>query len=238
MRLIPILLLSLTASTVLAHGGGLDEHGCHNDRSSGEYHCHQGDHEGKTFESKSQMLNRSGAGKATSGRSSRSSTSSQYDRDEWHPRWADHDGDCQDVREEVLIAESEIPVKFASSSECDVASGRWRDPYSGKVFTVPGRLDVDHLVPLKEAHQSGAAKWNVQRKRRYANDLEHSHTLIAVEAGENRSKGSRDPAEWMPSNQSFHCDYVERWISVKREWDLKMDASEERAIERFQMRCR
>ena len=40
------------AATALAHGGGLDGLGCHNDREKGTYHCHQGSLRGKAYESK------------------------------------------------------------------------------------------------------------------------------------------------------------------------------------------
>jgi hypothetical protein len=39
-----------------AHGGGLDTYGCHNDKKAGGYHCHKGEHEGKSFKSQAAML--------------------------------------------------------------------------------------------------------------------------------------------------------------------------------------
>ena len=50
--LAPILAVSPALS--LAHGGGFDSLGCHNDRRAGEYHCHRGDLAGQTFESKAE----------------------------------------------------------------------------------------------------------------------------------------------------------------------------------------
>ena len=35
------LALSFGASTALAHSGGLNSEGCHNNRKSGGYHCHR-----------------------------------------------------------------------------------------------------------------------------------------------------------------------------------------------------
>lgn len=215
----------------VGHGGGLDSEGCHNDSSAGDYHCHQGPYAGQHFDSKSQMLNSADSGSSSpSGRTSGSS-SRAYDRDDYHPGWEDHDGDCQDVRDEVLIAESKIPVEFETSRECEVVSGRWRGRYSGEVFTDPSKLHIDHLVPLKEAHESGASEWSIRRKRAYANDFKSPDTLIAVAAGENLSKGADDPSEWMPSNDVFRCEYIERWVDVKERWELEMNSAEQEAIE-------
>jgi len=116
-------------------------------------------------------------------------------------------------------------------------SGKWHDPYTGRVFTGPGDLDIDHMVPLKEAHRSGAAAWPVTRKRAYANDLKHEDALIAVDLSANRSKGSRDPAEWLPPNRAFHCTYVRLWRRVKTIWGLAMDRDEVAVIARVLSRC-
>ncbi len=37
----PLIFLSLS-SPVFAHGGGLNSEGCHNNRKTGDYHCHRG----------------------------------------------------------------------------------------------------------------------------------------------------------------------------------------------------
>ena len=69
-----------------------------------------------------------------------------------------------------------------------MVSGSWNDPYSGRTITDATKLDIDHMVPLKEAHQSGAAFWSRERKRAYANDLDDPDTLIAVDRRLNRQK--------------------------------------------------
>ena len=94
----------------------------------------------------------------------------------------------------MLIAESISPVGFKTSKGCRVVSGSWDDPYSGKTIINATKLDIDHMVPLKEAHESGAANWSRERKRAYANDLDYPDTLIAVDRRLNRQKGAKDPA--------------------------------------------
>ena len=118
----------------------------------------------------------------------------EYDRDEWR-HWTDEDGDCQDTRQEALVVESVSPVAYEDAGQCRVASGAWVGPYTGEQFNDPGRLDVDHMVPLGNAHQSGGWAWSAPEKRQYANDLSYENHLIAVQASANRSKGSKSPAD-------------------------------------------
>lgn len=88
----------------------------------------------------------------------------------------------------MLIAESLEPVTFTNSKNCTVLGGRWYDPYTNTYFTVAGELDVDHFVPLGNAHSSGGADWGADRKRDFANSLNDADHLIAVSASANRSK--------------------------------------------------
>ena len=89
-----------------------------------------------------------------------------------------------------------------------MVSGSWNDPYSGRTITDATKLDIDRMVPLKEAHESGGHAWDVYRKRDYANDLSDPNTLIAVDRGLNRQKGAGDPAEWLPPNKAYQAEYV------------------------------
>ena len=134
-----------------------------------------------------------------------------------YKHWVDADRDCQDTRQEVLIAESTVPVKLDARG-CKVLKGQWFDPYTGKVFTNPKVLDIDHFVPLAEVHRSGGNRWSAAKRQAYANDLSSLDTLIAVSAGANRSKGDKDPAKWMPDNEAFHCQYVQTWVAIKVRW--------------------
>ena len=138
----------------------------------------------------------------------------------------DEDRDCQNTLHEVLIEESLSTVGFKSSKGCRVVSGSWNDPYSGRTITDATKLDIDHMVPLKEAHESGGHAWDVYRKRDYANDLSDPNTLIAVDRGLNCQKSAGDLAEWLPPNKAYQAEYAQAWVAVKLKWGLTADAKE------------
>ena len=158
-----------------------------------------------------------------------------YDR-KLYGRWIDADGDCQDTRQEVLIAESLVPVTLDRMG-CKVLAGRWYDPFTGRYFTNPRKLDIDHFVPLAEVHRSGGTDWTPGKRVQYANDLNDPKTLIAVSASANRSKGAKDPADWLPPNLDFRCEYVRLWIAIKQRWGLRMDEREENAVNAAIVKC-
>lgn len=143
----------------------------------------------------------------------------------WYSNWIDEDNDCQDTRQEVLISESKIPVDLDAKG-CKVIKGFWIDPYTGNAYTNPKDMDIDHLVPLKETHESGGYAWSKKQRQAYANDLSFEDHLIAVHKGINRSKGTKDPVEWMPPNKKFQCRHIKSWIEVKENWRLGMDKDE------------
>ena len=152
-----------------------------------------------------------------------------YDRDDWK-HWIDQDGDCQDTRQEVLVTESTTEVAYRTDRRCRVTTGRWLAPYSGTVITDPGNLDVDHMVPLAKAHESGAWDWLAERKELYANYLDQPDHLIAVTARANRSKGAKGPDRWKPEARTYWCQYAIDWITIKSTWDLTVTEEEHAAL--------
>jgi hypothetical protein len=153
------------------------------------------------------------------------------------PAWLDTDRDCQTTRSEVLIAESSGPVEFEDESHCKVVRGNWRCPYTGALFHDPRELDIDHVVPLKNAWESGASAWTDERWRRYANSLENPEDLVAVAASANRAKGARGPDQWLPSLAESRCTYVRAWTAIKARWELSAGANEASAIGRALRLC-
>ena len=148
----------------------------------------------------------------------------QYSRADWK-HWIDSDGDCQNTRAEVLIEESNASPVFATDRRCRVVGGSWNGPYTGQTFTDASDLDIDHLVPLKNAHLSGGWRWDAERKEDYANSVAADYHLIAVEKYANRGKGAKAPDEWQPPDPSYHCQYAQDWIRVKAAWGLSAHRS-------------
>ena len=157
----------------------------------------------------------------------------EYKRSDWG-RWEDADGDCQDTRQEVLIRDSVEPVIFTDEKECRVVSGQWVDPYDGEVVTDPSKIDVDHVVALRDAHDSGAWQWDKDQRIALFNDLDN---LKATSASTNRSKGARGPDEWLPPMASVRCGYIEKWLALKTKHGLEMSEAEESRVTYMQKIC-
>jgi len=153
-----------------------------------------------------------------------------YDRDKFQ-HWIDADDDCQDTRDEVLDAES-----LSDVSGCDITTGEWRSYYDGVVWTDAADVDIDHLVPLAEAWDSGARRWTAGTRTRYANDLRDPRPLVAVTDNVNQSKSDQDPAEWMP--ELGKCRYVREWVAVKIRWQLTVNRPEKQALRSWAENCK
>lgn len=153
-----------------------------------------------------------------------------YDRDLFR-HWSDPDGNGCDTRDDVLIDERITGAVIG----CAVIGGAWSSTYDGFRTSDPGAFDIDHVVPLKEAWDSGAWRWNASTRERFANDLDYPGALIAVSASSNRSKSDRDPAEWLPERGL--CLYAKTWIAVKFRWRLAVDSREKSELTRILRGC-
>ncbi len=147
-----------------------------------------------------------------------------YRRDEW-PTWEDIDGDGCDAREQALIEQSTSRAQVDPSG-CKVVAGDWTSVYDGITTTDPAALDIDHVVPLENAHISGGWQWDASRRRQFAND---QLDLLAVTAASNRSKGSSTPAEWRPRREAW-CALATTWVMVKTTYGLTATTAERDAL--------
>ncbi|GGX52367.1 HNH endonuclease family protein [Streptomyces minutiscleroticus] len=143
-----------------------------------------------------------------------------YDRDLF-PHWITISGACN-TRETVLKRDGSNVV---TDSACASTSGSWYSVYDGATWTAASDLDIDHVVPLAEAWDSGASKWTTAQRQAFANDLTRPQ-LIAVTDNVNQAKGDQDPAEWMPSRTAYACTYVRAWVQVKYYYKLSVDSAE------------
>ena len=139
--------------------------------------------------------------------------------------WRDIDGDGCDSRDQVLKRDS-ITRAQVDPISCDVIAGDWVSPYDGARFSDPSDIDIDHVVALKEAWDSGAWAWSSATRKAYANDTSDRRTLAAVTDRVNQQKSDKDPSNWLPPLKSYICTYIGNWIAVKARWELSMDKSE------------
>lgn len=158
-----------------------------------------------------------------------------YQREQFSNGWEDING-C-DQRNNILRRDLEA-IKI--DSNCRVISGVLNDPYTGKAikfFRGPGsssKVQIDHVVALSNAWQTGAQQLTYSKRSQLANDpLE----LLAVDGPANQQKGAGDAATWLPANKPFRCQYVARQIAIKKKYSLWVTTAEKQAIKRVLSQC-
>ena len=139
-------------------------------------------------------------------------------------------GGC-DTRNSILARDL---TNETINAECKVLTGTLNDPYSGEIieFTrgsgTSDDVQIDHVVALSNAWQTGAQQLSPEEREALANDpLE----LLAVDGVQNQAKGDGDAATWLPPNKSFRCQYVARQIDVKVAYRLWVTPAEKRAMQ-------
>jgi len=142
-----------------------------------------------------------------------------YDRSSFS-HWRDPDRNGCDARNDTLRRDLTNLVIKSDSNGCKVLGGALADPYSGKnidfVFGA-SLVDIDHVVALSNAWQTGAFQFTDEIRLQFAND---PLNLLAVSASLNRQKGDGDAATWLPPTKSYRCQYVARQIAVKKKYGL------------------
>ena len=154
-----------------------------------------------------------------------------YSRDLF-PHWITISGACN-TRETVLKRDGSGVV---TDSACAATSGSWYSPYDGATWSLASDVDIDHMVPLAEAWDSGARNWTTAQRQAFANDLTRPQ-LIAVTDNVNQAKGDQDPATWMPSRTAYRCTYVRAWVQVKYYYNLSVDSAEKSALTSYLAGC-
>jgi hypothetical protein len=161
-----------------------------------------------------------------------------YSRSEF-THWSDPDKNGCDARNDTLKRELSSVVFKERTNECKVVKGLLIDPFSGKninfdLETSASNIDIDHIVSLSNAWQTGAAYLPKEARTNFAND---PLNLIAVDARLNRQKGDGDAATWLPPLKSYRCEYVSRQVAVKYKYSLWVTSPEKKAIIRILEKC-
>lgn len=190
----------------LPHPAPLDENGGH--YNGGTYHCHMNACE------QPDTFTRGGRDSFFFDSDSRSKFFNSVD---W-PYDEDFDGDCQVTRTEILVLTSRAPVRYTNPRNCEVRTGEWFDEYTGKVFTVAAQIDLDHIIPLRYAHNIGGDRWPAGKKVAFAND---PMNLLLSERREIRRKAERGPSRYLPRDE-YQCAYARQWLAIAEKYELRL----------------
>lgn len=158
-----------------------------------------------------------------------------YSREQFGDGWQDIAG-C-DMRNIILARDL---VNEHINQECKILSGELHDPYTGEVIRFVRGADtsddvqIDHVVALSNAWQTGAQQLSYIEREAFAND---PLNLLAVDGAANEQKSDGDAATWLPPNKPFRCQYVERQVKVKHKYSLWVTPPEKEAIKRVLAAC-
>jgi hypothetical protein len=145
-----------------------------------------------------------------------------------------------DTRNDILRRDLLQVVFKPGSNGCAVLSGILNDPYTGTSIEFrrgPGssaEVQVDHMVSLSDAWQTGAQEWDEWTRRNFAND---PRNLQATLGWVNQQKGDGDAATWLPPNNAYRCTFVSRIVAVKAAYRLWVTPAERDAIARVLADC-
>ena len=163
-----------------------------------------------------------------------------YTRDQFGTPWKDVDRNGCDTRNDILNRDLRSIIYKVSSHDCVVLSGILLDPYSGEGInflrgvSTSSEVQIDHVVALLNAWQTGAFKLTLENRTAFAND---PLNLLAVKGRLNSQKGAGDAATWLPPKKSYRCAYVARQVAVKYKYGLWLTAPEKAAILKLLQPC-
>jgi hypothetical protein len=142
--------------------------------------------------------------------------------------WSDINGSGCHARQDVLLDQAISYVQRDRFSPCFIVEGDWYLPFDGQQFSgAPGDIDVDHVVALAEAWDSGADQWNFSRRRQFANDPLH---LMVSDRQVNRDKADLDAGEWKPERRDAWCLTATMIVLTKYRYSLTIDPAERRGL--------
>ena len=163
-----------------------------------------------------------------------------YTRAQFGQTWADVDRNGCDTRNDILKRDLTSITYRAKTRNCVVESGTLVDRYSGETINfVKGNISsmevqIDHVVALSNAWQTGAFKLTADQRKALSND---PLNLFAVKGRLNSQKGDGDAATWLPPLKSFRCNYVAQQIAVKAKYSLWVTAPEKAAMVSILAKC-
>ena len=163
-----------------------------------------------------------------------------YERSQFGPAWSDVDRNGCDTRNDILNRDLTSIVFKSGTRDCVVLSGVLNDPYSGEKISFERgakssmEVQIDHVVALSNAWQTGAFKLSYEKRREFAND---PLNLAAVKGRLNSQKGDGDAATWLPPLKSIRCAYVSQQIVVKAKYDLWVTPPEKAAMQSLLAKC-
>ncbi len=163
-----------------------------------------------------------------------------YSRAEFGQTWADVNRNGCDTRNDILKRDL-ISISYKTKTrDCVVLAGVLVDRYSGETINfVRGNISsmevqIDHVVALSNAWQTGAFKLTKIERTALAND---PLNLFAVKGRLNSQKSDGDAATWLPPLKSFRCAYVAQQIAVKAKYSLWVTAPEKSAMLGILAKC-
>ena len=163
-----------------------------------------------------------------------------YARAQFGATWADVNRNGCDTRNDILKRDLNNLTFRSGTRDCVIESGTLVDPYSGTTINfVKGvkssmEVQIDHVVSLSNAWQTGAFKLTLAKRTEFANDPDN---LLAVQGRLNSQKGDGDAATWLPPLKSYRCTYVSKQISIKAKYGLWVTAPEKAAIKNILAKC-
>jgi dihydrofolate reductase len=157
--------------------------------------------------------------------------------EDWH---TGADGTRCDTRNGVLRRDLTAITVKPGTKDCVIASGTLADKYTGKTINFTrgensADVQIDHIIPLSLARQTGAQQIGEEQRKQLAND---PLNLMAADGPTNGSKGDKDAATWLPPNKAFRCEYVTRQTVVKAKYKLWMTQAEHTAVAGILKTCK